>query len=260
MDEPLWNKKQEETFELYFKKLSEEAIKVSDILNLIEGYSQKWQQLYEVLRNSSDFDYHDRIIDQKVININNQNYLFFQVGLWHYFVIDLKNEKSLSNEECLTLFDESLFVQNFGEKQTNKYESFYYFSSLSQEVVKDLINLYVENQDIYNAKNYFIYKPINNTEINTSLSIRLDNKKIILSFFDKERKHLNYIFLNNNLTPIGASNPTNNLESLKIMANRIKNIEIPKSLIPSYLISNNEKTTLRKKRQNENNFSKYLKI
>lgn len=239
-----WNSKQKELFELYFdNSKSDNCIEISQLMNMIKPFNIKWQELYNILKeNSDDFDKYSTIRKIKKVFYNDIEYLIMQINIWAYICIDLKNKELVNFKKDLLPFNEKFFVDNFDEREIPNASMFYHTLSVSKKGLDILLQHVSENGSLFTEKNDFIYTKKLNDGFLTSLIFEVDTGKVTI-YFGNNQGVVNYVFLDSNLIPLGVSNPTGNKDDLKNMANRLKEISIPISVIPKYLFSeeNNKK-------------------
>lgn len=238
MDNLEWNQKQKELFELYFN--NDKGITVSEIMKSMQEHSEIWQQFYKFLINSSlDFNMFDGIDEIKKIKYNNINYLIIKLRLFEYLCIDLDKKEVINYKNSLEPFNEEFFIKNFEEHKMENPEDFYYYLNMNKKDVIELIE-YIDNNNILLEKNSFIHK-IDIYNYTTFLVFNITKQAVTLYFGNKTMVgNVNYVFLDKDLNPVGASNPTGNMDDLKEMALKVKDIVVPTCIIPEYIISKNK--------------------
>jgi len=239
-----WNSKQKELFELFFdNSKNEDCVEISQLMNMIKPFNIKWQELYNILKENSDgFDKYSTIRKIKKVFYNDIEYLIMQINIWSYICIDLKNKELVDFKEDLLPFSEKFFIDNFDEREIPNPNMFYHTLSLNKEGLEILLQYINDNSSLFIETNDFKYTKGLTDGFVTSLMFEIDTGKITI-YFGNNQGIVNYIFINSNLIPVGISNPTGNKEDLKNMANRLKEISIPVSVIPNYLFNeaNNKK-------------------
>ncbi len=239
-----WNSKQKELFELFFvNSNNEDCIEISQLMNMIKPFNAKWKELYNILKeNSEDFDNYSTIRKIKKVSHNNVEYLIMQINIWSYLCIDLTNKEIVDFKEELLPFSEDFFIDNFDERKIPNPSMFYHTLSLNKEGLELLMQYVKDNDFLFMEANDFYYRKEANDGFIASLIFEIDTGKITI-YFGNNHGIVNYIFLNSNLIPVGVSNPTGNKDDLKQMANRVRDINIPVSVIPDYLFKeeNNKK-------------------
>ena len=223
-----WERLQEDLFEQLFST-TEEYITLCALLKLMEPVSKIWSGLERILIEdaSNDFDFWKSIDSVKIL----EGYIFLQVGSWEYIVIDPVDKNCLSDEECKILFDEEFFMFHFDEPKTeNNFVDMYYFENAGEQTtIKQLIEYIGEYQDILDARS------------RVSVWVQIAKRTTIIGFMDfssgeEYPTNVNYLHINEVPKLIGASNPTNNNESLLAMGARVADIRIPVSVIPRVIL------------------------
>lgn len=248
METEKWNIKQKELFELFFANYKDEDyIDINQLMNMIKPFNIKWQELYNILKeNSEDFDNYSSIRKIKKIKYNNIEYLIMQINIWSYLCIDLTSKKIVDFREDLLPFNEKFFIDNFDEREIPNPSMFYHTISVSDNGLDILLQNLSDNLLFFTEANDFKYTKKLNDGFVVSLIFDVDTGKITI-YFGNDQGMVNYIFLDSNLIPVGVSNPTGNKEDLKNMANRVKDINIPVSIIPNYLFNGENNKKYKKK-------------
>lgn len=246
MTELEWNNLQKLLFAEYFTL--ENGSTIETVQKNARPIKEIWKKLYILLQNHlENFDKDSCILKVKRQTTQRKNLLIFKVMPFEYFVIDMDEERTLNNEEVEKLLDEDYFIYALDEDKNVNLKNVEFYQ-IENQIVKKIMDLFYENSTIY------LYGPNINVKISDGynksiINIKLDTGKVTLSFIGED-KNVNYIFLNENLTPIGKSNPTNNIEDLKNIANRIKTIRVPESIIPKFIFKN-DVLTLKKINKND---------
>lgn len=238
MERDVWIKKQEELFELYFKDCSE-SVNLEHFVNSLVYVKEKWQTLYHILADGlEDFDDYSRVMDIKEIEYMNRNYLIFKFFPFDYLIIDCLSEKVLFDEDVFKTFSQEFFINNFQEEYVKNHEKVYYFLGCSDDFAKRVLNFYEDNKDVLTYDNNFYIEKRTDDSCVTSICVNLTNLEVTLGFnYFGEIGRCNYIFLDSNLGAYGVSNPDGNMNSLKKMGDRVRDISIPRNKIPNYLLS-----------------------
>lgn len=238
MERDVWIKKQEELFELYFKDC-DEGVNLECFVNSLVDIKEKWQSLYQILADElEDFDNHSRVMDIKEIEYMNRNYLILKFFPFDYLIIDCLSEKVLFEEEVFKVFSQEFFINNFQEEYVKNHEKVYYFLGCSDDFAKRVLNFYEHNKDVLTHDNNFYIEKRTDDNCVTSICVNLTNLEVTLGFnCFGEIGRCNYIFLDSNLEAYGVSNPDGNMNSLKKMGDRVRDISIPRNKIPNYLLS-----------------------
>lgn len=236
MMEENWNTTQKMLFEKYF--MYENGPMLEKVHENAKPIKEIWQKLYNLLQKNIDgFDENSKILKIKKQSTQGINLLIFKIMPYEYFIIDINEEKTLNREKIQKLLDEEYFIFALNEDRRINLNTAT-FHSLEEEIVKKILDLFYEYNTIYTYGPKIMIN-VSDGRNNSSVSIKLDTGEVILSFISNNQK-ANYVFLDENLIPIGTSNPTNNIEDLKNIAHRIKTIPIPQDKIPDFIIYNQE--------------------
>ena len=248
MNENVWVKKQEELFELYFNEYGD-SVNVEFLINALGSVKEVWQSLYLVFRNElEDFDGYSKVMDVKELECKNNQYLIFKFFPLEYMVVDLNKKCILDEKKVIGLLDEQLFIDNFSEEKVSDFAKYYSFFCGSDLFADSLIDVYRKNKDIFISDNSFHYS-LSDGDCRTSVSIDLATLEVVLGFqYLGDVGRCNYIFLDNNLEVYGVSNSDGNMDSLKIMGNRVRDINIPRDRIPVHIL----RVVLEKENQDKN--------
>lgn len=222
-------------------KTNEEYITLEELLKKLEPISKIWADLKNILIKdcNNKFCFWKSIKKIKTLD----NYIIIKIGLWEYIIIDSLNKKSLTDEECKTIFDEQFFLTHFNEPETeNKFSDMYYFENAgTQETINSLIKYIDIYQDLLMQENS-IYYSINYLNSRVDINIKFAKLETTLGFatfknFENNSypSNVNYLFFNKSAEITGASNSTNNHESLLAMGKRAPKIRIPLSVIPDFI-------------------------
>lgn len=225
-----WNKLQVELFE---KLMDSNDISLVEVMERLDQYINVWENIFNVLIESSeDIDKYSSLRGIYPIVKDNINYLFIKVDIWDYIIIDIDNEVILSKDEILKLFDEDFFVGNLGEEKIGINN--YYFMDIIDNKLKYLIYTYINNEELLVKNPYISYYIVEN-DTRVGIEINLIKGSITLCFNDLASGRANYLFFDKKLNALGVSNPSGNMEELKIMTERFKNVMIPFSVVKEYI-------------------------
>lgn len=226
-----WNKLQLELFE---KIMDKNDIELLEVMERLEPFIDVWDRMLNILIESSDdIDKYTNLRGIKVINKDGINYLFIKCCIWDYIVIDMDNEKALSDYEVKSIFDEEFFIQNMGEKERIGIDN-YYIIDVVDNKIKYIIYNYINNEELLNKKPSFNYY-IEEDNIRVGIDVNLIKGSVTLCFMDIESGRVNYLFFDKKLNATGVSNPTGNMEDLKNIADRFKGVSVPLSLLKEYI-------------------------
>ena len=152
------NELRNKLFETLFT--SDDSILLSDLMNnLNEIFIKPWTDLRELLNNNMlSEDFHINGIESfKHIN----KYLIVKFRFGKYLIVDIRNKKVLNEEEVSVLFNEDFFEEKFNEKYTGEEDYLYYYEFFGfKGDVTELINLYIQNDYVYDCPNIIFYEKI----------------------------------------------------------------------------------------------------
>lgn len=248
METDVWVKKQDELFEFYFKDYGN-SVNIEFLINALGSIKEVWQKLYFLFCNElEDFDDHSTIMDIKELEYKSNQYLIFRFFPLDYMVVDLNRRCILDEEEVINFFNEQLFIDNFNEEKVSDFAKYYSFLSGSEIFASSLISVYQNNKDILLSDNSFFYS-LSDGSCRTSVYIDLSNLEVVLGFqYLGDVGRCNYIFLDSNLEAYGVSNSDGNMDSLKMMGDRVRDINIPRDRIPGHIL----RVVLEKENQDKN--------
>ena len=152
--------------------------------------------------------------------------------------------RNISREEFEKLFDEQFFIDNFDERSEGEFFHDFYHVVKYQGDIQELLNLYFNNENIFNMPNQ-IHCKMNEKDAWTYLFIDLANASAQMGFQTPDQTLYEQLFLNYDLTPYGMQDAVNKIgkEKIEEIFSKIKDIEIPIDCIPQelfeYLVSNN---------------------
>ena len=224
--------------EMLFSKYFEgEGIKLSILMNNLVVVTEKYAMFRELLIKVGGMDWFSSIEDIKEIRYNGIDYLFINKSYYVYIVIDLKNKKSLTEDEFFELFDVNFFIENFSDSILLEDEKFLelYHCDECDYGVEEIVNFYYFNKDIFRLPNNIYYR-IDIDNFYTSLNIKLSgcHSAIQLSFMSKDQLLYETLFIKSDLTPLGLQDAITKIgqERVREMFEQVSNIIIPISVIP----------------------------
>lgn len=231
MSKTNWEEQQKKAFlELFTNK---KGISLELIHANLESITRVWQELYQILvKYGKTFDTNNSISMIKEIDYNDSKYLILKGISSEYIVIDMKLKKALTEQEVSSLFDVSVFANEFFEYNIDK-TNMLYIEQVEQEGVINILDLYINYKEILLNNNTISYE-VQNDDTTAKIKINMDTKRGMIILKNKE-KETNYIFIDEKLIPNGMTSKNKEAESLFIMAYGIKDIIIPFQKIPSFL-------------------------
>lgn len=227
-------------FEKYFEV--EDGVNIKDLMDSIIVVTDTWQDLHKILeKNLEDFDSYTELEKMKKIEYKNNNYLVIESGTWNYLIIDLETKQVLSTDEAISIFEDDFFVNELSANIS--YKVLLYFLKYYGNA-EELIEFYNKNKRVLDAPNRIYYK-LTLDDAWTYFSIDLVNARAQLGFETPNQTLYEHLFFNSDLTPSGMQDATSRIgrEKMLEMFERIKEINIPESVIPKeiyqiYLESN----------------------
>ena len=230
-------------FKKYFQ--IENGISVKELNERLSFIPKTWNKLHALCEKSiRRFDSFSTLEKFKLIEHNNKKYLILKLRIWKYVIIDVDEMRNISREEFEKLFDEQFFMDNFDERSEGKFFYEFYQIVKYQGDIQELLNFYLDNENIFNMPNQ-IHCKMNENEAWTYLFIDLANASAQMGFQTPDQTLYEQLFLNYDLTPYGMQDAVNKMgkEKIEELFSKIKDIEIPIDCIPQelleYLVSNN---------------------
>ncbi len=224
-------------FEKYFE--IEDGILAIDLVDKLSFITEVWKELHILCQNNIKcFDQYSTLYGAKLLEHNQKKYIILRLCMLRYAIIDIELMRNITKEQFSKDFDEKFFVNNFDEVFEEGYNSFPRLYSLNEYNgnIQELLNVYYKNQDILNLSTHLYYKiEIGNAW--TYFGINFANSKALLGFQTPDQFLYEQLFLNYDLTPSGMqdANFKIGLERMKEMFMKIREIRIPKEVIPKDL-------------------------
>lgn len=225
-------------FERYFE--CKDGILITDLMETVKPIIEVYDKLKDLLIQHKTLKLFSSIARVKLLNHNGKDYLFFKkASPYSYLIVDIIENRILSEEEILSIFAENLFVQNFEEPSVeldDVWVEWYHFLKYEGDV-KELVDFYNQNKNILDIPTR-VFNKLDVGEAWTWLSISLCTGQIQLSFQTQDQFLYEVLFLNSDLTPFGLQDATEKIgkEKMLEMFERIKEIKIPKEIIPSQIL------------------------
>ena len=230
-------------FKKYFQ--IENGISVKELNEKLSFIPKTWNKLRTLCEKSiRRFDSFSTLEKFKLIEHNNKKYLILKLRIWKYVIIDVDEMRNISREEFEKLFEEQFFIDNFDERSEGEFFLDFYQVVKYQGDIQELLNLYFDNENIFNMPNQ-IHCKMNEKDAWTYLFIDLANANTQMGFQTPDQALYEQLFLNYDLTPYGMQDAVNKMgkEKMEEIFSKIKDIEIPIYCIPQelleYLVSNN---------------------
>lgn len=240
MKQRLLNDKQKKLFKLYFTndEAKENGIDIKRVVQGVSEYHLKWDEFLGLLRAyCPEFRRNIYVERIELINYQDVNYLIVKFYSWTYLCIDLDHKKQITFKNNLYPFSEQFFMTNFNEDKVRYVKDIYYSVEFLDKGLSELLKFVDENKTLFLTSPYFKYKLEEEDQFMTYLDFSLLGGDLTLYFGDKYMvDDINYIKIDTDLTLRGISNETSNFNQLKKMCSKIKDIKIPASIIPNFLL------------------------
>lgn len=202
-----------------------------------------WTNFHHIIRNNVKNFYKTNIVKKIVVcSLEKKDYLIIKLHNWDYLILDTFSERYIGKEEVSSLFNESFFIENFGEER--KAEFPYLFINSCRNP-KEILDFFVQYKSFLLANSVIQYQW---SEKENFLSLDFDTKNnfLGLEIFSKESPVRNQYFFDCNLYPLNYQYLEDNLgkkEALEILK-AIQNLSIPYQYIPEEYLKN---STIRKR-------------
>lgn len=242
-------------FDKYFE--NNDGILATELLERLSFISDTRKHLHKLcLKNIKQFHPFSKLFKIGIFEINKSNYMILQMGNGMYTIINLNTGQNISKEELRDNFDEDFFINNFNDVKLDYDMPFYelYFIHKYNGDINELVSYYNENKDVLSLTTELTYR-FNIDETFTYFYIDFANARAQLSFETKDQYLYEQLFLNYDLTPANwqDAHAKIGVDRMKEMFKEIKNIKLPKEVIPIDLLEEYLKST--SKKQKENNYS-----
>ncbi len=226
-------------FERYFEV--QEGIKAIDFVSRLSFIYDLYHELNGLCeKNIESFDCFDSIKSIQQVEYQSKSFLILKKQCWDYVVIDIKEKKSITEEQFKTIFDEDFFVENFGERKEkdSKVFSLFYDVEEYRGNIEDLIDFYFRNRQVFNLPTRLYYR-LDLKEAWTYFSIYLAQGTAQLGFQTPDQFLYEQLFLQSDLTPSMMQDAVGRIgkERAQEMFGKIKEIRLPVQIIPEALLS-----------------------
>lgn len=230
MDYVKWNIKQNELFKCLL--LNKEGIGLPLLIEHLKENSIIWKSFYKLLCDNCDtFDKYDSTDCVKVIEYNEKKYLCINYSVFDFIIIDMTNGRSLSMQDFQDTFDKSILLMI--NSKLKEIDNLFNIEEITNSDV--ILNFYLKNFNILSQKNRIIWQ-LKLDDSFVSISICADTLESKIGFHSNAG-NVNYLFFNDELMPIGVSNPAGNKEVLRKIGMDARNIILPFEIIPEYVIN-----------------------
>lgn len=224
-------------FQKYFQE--EKGILISDLTQKLSFLPETWKKLHILCeKNIKHFDFFSSLEKCKIIEQQLKKYFVLKLGMWKYVIIDLDKMQNISNSEFKTQFNEAFFINNFEEiKEEDEmiYSSLYHIERY-EGGVEELVNFYLENQDILNLSTKLHYK-LNVDDAWTWFHIDFVKGNVQVGFQTPDQFLYEQLFFKYDLTPwiMQDAQEKMGIQKMQEIFKKIKGIKIPVEHIPSDL-------------------------
>ena len=233
-------------FAKYFEV--EEGVNATELVDKLSFIPEVWDKLHTLCENNIEyFDEYSSIDDIKLLNHNEKKYLILKLHIYRYIIIDIERKESITEEQFRNNFDENFFVSNFNARETVNNDSLKFYDVEKYDGnMEELLDFYTENEQVLNLskKIHYVLKV---DDAWTYFHINFVNASGQFSFETRDQFLYEQLYLRYDLTPTNMQDAQNKIgiEKMQEMFQKIKEIKIPKEVIPidlykEYLIKYNE--------------------
>lgn len=225
----------DELFNGYLKN-SKDTINIKKLIKIMEYYSKKWNEFKRIFKTIVN-DSTAEISDINIIEYDNKKYIILTINMSEHIIIDIEDGNVKNNKEIiheyLKKYDYDESVENFFNT-----EDFYYFKNQQEQNFIDILD--------FIKKHPFILENIDieyNVECESGfaclyISVRSNDAELYLK--DKNGD-IEMIFFDEKMNVIKCKRFLDNKEKLTYVVDNIKNIEIPRRVIPKIYLKSKEK-------------------
>lgn len=223
-------------FEKYFEV--DEGILITDLVEKFSYISDVYKNLHILCeKNIEYFDKFSSLKKVMMVEHNQKKYLIIDIRLFKYVIIDVDKMKNITDTQLFTDFDEDFFVDNFNEKKyKNCFPDMYGIEYYNGDL-QELCDFYIENKEIFDLSTKIHYK-LGIGDAWTYFIIDFVNGTAQMGFQTPDQFLYDQLFLECDLTPSGMQDAIHSIgeEKMTEMFEEIKNMKIPKEIIPSDLL------------------------
>lgn len=221
-------------FDKYFEV--EEGILATELVDKLAFIPNAWQELHllceKYIKYFDKYSYLDKF---KAVEYNEKKYLILKLRLFRYVIIDMQKMECITDEQFINTFDEALFVNNFDEIESKDWKIMYRTERYSGDL-QELVDFYISNEQIFSLSSELNYK-LNINDALTYFCISFINANAQIGFQTPDQFLYEHLFLNFDLTASRMQDAQEKIgvERIHEMFNKIKDIKIPKEVIPADL-------------------------
>lgn len=224
-------------FQRYFQE--EQGILISDFTEKLSFVPQTWKKLHFLCeKNIRHFDFFSSLEKCKIIEQQSKKYFILKLRMWKYVIIDLDKMENISNNEFKRKFNEEFFINNFEEMKEEDamiYSNLYHIERYEGSV-QDLVNFYIEHQDILNLSTQLHYR-LNVEDAWTWFHIDFAKGNVQMGFQTPDQFLYEQLFFKYDLTPweMQDAQQKMGIQKMKEIFAKTKDIKIPFECIPEDL-------------------------
>lgn len=224
-----WNEVQNFVLSQLFISDSD-SVSLKTILSSLNYRSGVFRKMYSIVGNAiDDNDENFSLLDMRVINYKDGKYLVLRYGIWDFIIINLETYDVLDYEEGILLVKEVLFNKIKGITEEDL--DFLFFEIIDPNVAKEIVEFYIEENEIFDSSKCLEYNFYNNYGISADVVVKFDDLSVTVGINDINSGRCNYVFLDNDLKATGASNLTGNKDDIGNLFNGNRDILIPIDLL-----------------------------
>lgn len=219
-----WSRKQNKLAKQYLR--NKEGLTINETREQLQDTREIWLKLYEILQTSGiDLSEYSRINSVHLQKENEQLYLVIQVFSHRNIVIDMKNAKSLTEQEVVSCFTNHSLLNLLGNRDFS-------FEQITPESALAFLDTYMTYQDVYERGPCLSY-PIVKGKYKSYLSMDFATLQIGLSFVDPEEDRVNYMFFQDDEL-YGMSGECDRRVAA-LIGEQIKTALIPNDIVQQYV-------------------------
>lgn len=218
-------------FDKYFEL--EDGVLAVDLVDKLSFIMELWKKLHILCENNiKHFSPFSAIDKFKAIEYKQKKYLILKETILGYVIVDIEKMESITKKQFITEFDEDFFVKNFDEDDRATLDL---YSIDTYKNVQELVDFYIQNQSLLSLSTGLYYK-LEIDEAWTYFYIDFANAKAKMVFETPNKLLDEQLFLNYDLTASNMQDAQKiGFERMKEMFEKIKELKIPKEIIPNDL-------------------------
>lgn len=233
-----------------------------DLMNRLSFIPETWKELHTLcVKNIKYFSPLQSLRKVRMVTQEEKEYLILQLGVWRYVVVDVEKRKNIAKKDFYTIFSEDFFIQHFDERKWKDENSFQrcYEVIRYEGDIEEFIDVYKEKRSTFelSVRLYMQYKI---EEAITYFSIDFASAIVHLGFQTPDQFLYENLNFNYDLTSWGMQDAQRSmsLEQMKVMFERVREICIPKEIIPSDLYEEYENVIQKENKQFQKKKKPYI--